>query len=67
VRDAFAHLKFIGVGSGGGEQLLEAAGLADKRDAGVVTIAKKGDVDTYVKAAARQRLWDREPKVRTMH
>ncbi len=59
VRDAYGHLKAIGV-TGGAESLLEAAGI--QSDAGVVSL---DDVDDFVQAA-KTRQWDREANVRTL-
>ena len=57
VRDAYNHLKAIGV-DGGGQRLLQAAGLAP--DAGIVDI---GDRPTFL-AAAKTRQWARESSLR---
>lgn len=59
VRDAFGHLKAIGVDAGGAA-LLEAAGI--DADAGVVELS---DTKAFI-AAARTRQWAREPKVRPL-
>jgi len=64
VRDAFGHLKVIGHVPAA-EPLLESAGVAV--DAGVVAIAGKRDVATFVTAAKKQRIWEREPRVRDSH
>lgn len=66
VRDAFAHLKFIGL-SEAASTVMQAAGLEDKRDAGVALLARKADVESFLKQATQQRLWEREPHVRTVH
>ena len=59
VRDAFGHLKAIGV-DGGGRALLEAARVPT--DAAVVDVAEpKGFL-----AAAKKRAWERERSVRTL-
>ncbi len=63
VHDAFAHLKVIGH-TAAAQPLLDAAGVED--DAGVIALAKATDASTYVDAAAAGRIWDREPKVRTV-
>ena len=42
--------------------LLDKAGV--QPDAGVVPLAGKKDVDTFVGALGALRLWDREPKVK---
>ena len=59
VRDAFGHLKAIGVDKGG-EALLKKAGI--KQDAGVIAI---GALERFV-AAAKTRQWEREASVRTL-
>jgi catalase len=59
VRDAFGHLKAIGVDKGG-EVLLKKAGI--EHDAGVITF---GSVDQFI-AAAKTRQWAREASVRTL-
>ncbi len=59
VRDAFGHLKAIGVDAGG-RALLEAARVP--ADAAVVDI---GDPKRFL-APARTRAWDREASVRTL-
>ncbi len=59
VRDAFGHLKAIGVDAGA-LALLKAAGVG--RDAGVVD----ADLTEAFLAAARTRQWNREKKVRTL-
>ena len=56
VMDAFGHLKAIGANAAA-QPLLDKAGV--EADAGVTDLA--GFVD-----AAKQRYWDREPKVRTL-
>jgi catalase len=59
VKDAFAHLKAIGVDEGG-KALLKACGTAP--DAGVVDV---GITEQFI-AAASTRQWDREKEVRTV-
>jgi catalase len=59
VRDAFGHLKAIGVDEGG-DALLKTAGI--KKDAGVITI---DCLDRFI-AAAKTRQWDREASIRTL-
>ena len=60
VRDAFGHLKVIGV-AGAASQLLAQAGIVP--DAGVVDVSAK-QVAGFVTAARNGRLWDREPTLR---
>jgi len=59
VRDAFGHLKAIGVDRGG-HLLLDSALV--KNDAGVCDIS---DTVAFI-AAAKTRQWDREASVRTL-
>ncbi len=59
VRDAFGHLKAMGVDKGG-DALLKKAGI--KPDAGVMAI---GALERFV-AAAKTRQWQREASVRTL-
>jgi catalase len=59
VRDAFGHLKAIGLDAGGQELFLA---LQLQADAGVV---KLDDVDSFVEAA-KTRQWVREPSVRML-
>jgi len=59
VRDAFGHLKAIGVDKGG-KALLNFACI--KQDAGVIPI---GNLDSFI-AAAKTRQWEREASVRTL-
>jgi catalase len=59
VRDAFGHLKAIGVDKGG-RALLKTANVG--QDAGVVDASDK---DAFI-TAAKTRQWDREKLVRTL-
>jgi catalase len=59
VRDAFGHLKAIGVDKGG-QALLKIVNAG--QDAGVVDTNDKG---AFI-AAAKTRQWDREKSVRTL-
>ena len=61
VHDAYSHLKVIGA-TPGAQPLLDAAGVVP--DAGVLTGA---DVENFLASAAKGRLWDREPNVRTIY
>ena len=60
VRDAFGHLKAIGIDKGG-EALLKSAGIT--QDAGVFAVS---DYLEHFIASAKTRQWDREAKVRTL-
>jgi len=59
VRNAFGHLKAIGVDAGG-QQLLQALGVTP--DAGVVDV---GDTEAFI-AAAKTRQWAREAALRML-
>jgi catalase len=59
VRDAFGHLKVIGH-VGAAKPLLERAGV--EIDEGVVDLAGKKGVATFIKAAKGQRVWTREAR-----
>ena len=60
VHDAYAHLKVIGH-TDGAQALMDKAGAVP--DAGGVGLAKP---DTYLDAASKRRIWDREPSVRSV-
>jgi catalase len=60
VHDAFQHLKVIGA-TAGARPLLDKAGVLT--DEGVIIGA---DLDAYLAAAAKGKVWQREPKVRTI-
>ena len=62
--DAFAHLKVIGA-TPGARALLDKAGVM--AGDGVLAIADGGPVDEYVARAAKGRVWEREPSVRTVY
>jgi len=65
VRDAFGHLKVIGVGRGA-SLLLDKAGIGEEAlDEGLVGIAVRGGVNAFVAAAKTGRIWAREPKLRS--
>jgi catalase len=59
VHDAYQHLKVIGH-SDAAMPLLQKAGVVP--DDGVVSTDKH-----FAKAAAKGRVWDREPSVRTIY
>ncbi|WP_158749220.1 catalase [Acidobacterium sp. S8] len=61
VHDAFAHCKVIGA-TKEAKALLDAAGVVP--DIGVVV---GSNANTFVAAAAKGRIWEREPKVRTIY
>ena len=61
VHDAFAHLKVIGA-SATSQALLDAAGVVP--DAGVLVGDESGG---FMDAAAKGRIYDREPSVRTVY
>jgi catalase len=59
VRDAYAHCKFIGY-TGDAQQLLDAAGIADKLDEACIQIANKKDAGAFVEQCGQLRHWERE-------
>jgi len=59
--DAFAHLKVIGH-TAKAQPLLDRAGV--KPDAGIVPLANDKAVATFIAAAKKGRIWDREPSLR---
>ena len=61
VHDAFAHCKVIGA-SNSAQPLLDAAGVIV--DAGILIDTNAKD---FLAKAAEGRVWEREPKVRTVH
>ncbi|MFN2974725.1 catalase [Terriglobus aquaticus] len=61
VSDAYAHLKVIGA-TAGAQKLLDKCCV--EPDAGVLVGT---DVEAYLKAAAKGRVFDREPEVRTVY
>lgn len=67
VRDAFCHLKLIGF-SEAAEPLLQEAGLkGNKRDPGLVLLREHASVLAFMEQAKRGRIWEREPKVKTVY
>jgi catalase len=65
VRDAFGHLKVIGYTSGAA-LLLEKAGIGVPAEEGVVSLAVLQSVDTFLACAKKQRVWAREPHIRSL-
>ena len=61
LRDAFGHLKVMGIVADAGP-LLAAAGI--EPDEGVVTIGTSAALQTFIDAAKRGRAWSREPALR---
>ena len=61
VHDAFSHCKVIGA-TKEAQPLLDAAGVAS--DEGVIVGTNS---NTFLTAAAKGRIWEREPKVRTIY
>lgn len=61
VNDAYAHLKVIGA-TAGAKKLIDRAGI--RVDEGVLMGA---DAQTFLKQAAKGRIWAREPQVRTIY
>ncbi len=64
LQDAFAHLKVIGH-TAAAETLLQKANVT--ADQGIVSLQNAGSAVTFLKAAAKGRIWDREAKVRPIN
>src|SRR6185436_16745439 len=62
IRDAFGHLKVIGVIEAA-DALLERAGI--EQDTGVIAIDGAKSVAPFITAAKNGRIWDREPTLRS--
>jgi catalase len=62
VADAYTHRKFIGYVESA-TPLLQAAGLADRLDAGFVALHDAGSVAGFVEQCRELRFWDREALV----
>ena len=66
VRDAYGHLKIIAA-TPNTTGLFAKAGLGDRdMDEGCVELGKRADAAAFIAAAAKGRLWQREPKVRPL-
>ncbi len=63
LQDAFAHLKVIGHTAAAAPLLQKANVMADR---GVLALANGGSADAFLSEAAKGRIWEREPKVRTV-
>ena len=66
VRDAFGHLKVIGHTSGAAA-LLTQAGIGSDADRGVVAVDAARDAAAFVSQAKQGKVWEREPKLRTVY
>jgi catalase len=64
VRDAFGHLKIIGYDESA-TPLLKQAAIAVGVDGGVVGLSARAGVPEFIAAAKRQRIWEREPTLRS--
>jgi catalase len=60
IRDAFGHLKVIGM-TAAAQPLLDKAAVEE--DEGIIDLAGSG-VAAFIDAAKQGRIWDREPKLR---
>ena len=66
VRDAYAHLKVIAATANTAELFAKSGLGGSTTDEGCITLAKRADAGTFVDAAAKGRIWAREPKVRPL-
>lgn len=62
VSDAHAHCKFIGV-SGGGLELMRAAGLGERQDEGCIVLPDASRAKDFIAACGPLRFWARESDV----
>jgi catalase len=66
IRDAYGHLKII-ARVPAAERLLRKAGLAEgDMDEGMVAIEGTRGVGAFIASAKKHRIWEREPKVRSV-
>jgi catalase len=61
VRDAYGHLKVIGATAAARPLLVKAAAAPD---AGIVALDGADSLASFISAAAKGRVWDRDEKVR---
>jgi catalase len=59
VSDAFAHCKFIGIGSNSAP-LFDKAGLTEDLDEGCLPLSSTKDVKAFITACGTGRYWPRE-------
>jgi catalase len=64
LRDAFGHLKVIGHDETAAP-LLEKAAVPADADNGVVALGGRSGPAAFIKAAKQQRIWEREPTLRS--
>jgi catalase len=64
VRDAFSHLKVIGYDESA-TPLLEQAAITPGVDGGVVAFSARAGIAEFIAAAKLQRIWEREPTLRS--
>jgi catalase len=64
VRDAFGHLKVIGYDESA-TPLLEQAAITPGVDGGVVAFSARAGIAEFIAAAKLQRIWEREPTLRS--
>jgi len=62
LRDAYAHLKAIGL-SEGSDDLIKTASI--KIDKAVLSLNQKQGVEAFIVGAKKGRFWDREPKLKS--
>ncbi|HEX3881501.1 MAG TPA: catalase [Stellaceae bacterium] len=66
VADAFNHLKVIGFVAAAEPLLFRAGIAAELFDAGIVRLGDPPGTATFIAAAKKMRVWDREAKVRSL-
>ncbi len=64
LRDAFGHLKVIGHVAAAAP-IFKQAGIGTEGEEGVILLEPRQSIDSFITAAKKQRVWSREPKLRT--
>ena len=64
LRDAFGHLKVIGHVAAAAP-IFKQAGIGTEGEEGVILLEPRQSIDSFITAAKKQKIWSREPKLRT--
>jgi len=63
LRDAFGHLKVIGH-TAAAAPIFKQAGIGTEGEEGVILLEPRQSIDSFIIAAKKQKIWNREPKLR---
>src|SRR6185369_1977124 len=63
LRDAFGHLKVIGHVAAAAP-IFKQAGIGTEGEEGVILLEPRQSIDSFIIAAKKQKIWNREPKLR---